>query len=257
MNRLERKWRLPLGAAVAAAAMAVSIAVASNASTPAAGNYVSDVTLVTNTSPSNSNSFKDIDVYCPTGKKAIGGGADLVGGQVGSGTSKTSPVLIHRNAPIGGPPATDPTGPTGPTTGWRATGSESSAYAGKWAIKVYAICAKVDSPAPVDPGASTSSSGTSGSTSSSGTSGNGSSGTTTGDNTSGGTSGNGSSGTTTGDNTSGGTSGNGSSGTTTGDNTSGGTSGNGSSGTTTGDNTSGGTSGNGSSGTTTGDSTTG
>lgn len=179
MKQFTRTWRLPATAALVIGAMGISVAVATSAPSPA-DNYVSDVTLVTRTVASNSTSDKHVDVYCPAGKRAIGGGADIGGGQVGSGTNKTSPVHLHRSAPLNGPPASEPTGPTDPTTGWRASAFESTAFAGSWGLKVYAICAKVDSAAPTPGDAS---SGTSGG--SSGTTSGGSSGTSSGDASSG------------------------------------------------------------------------
>ena len=139
--------RLTIGVA-AIAATAFGVSVASAFDPPVADNYVSDVTLVTLTTPTNSNSYKDADVYCPPGKKVIGGGGDVQGGTVGTGNNRTSRVFTRRNAPINGPPAADPVGPVPPSTGWRVTGAEEAAFAGTWSVKAFAICANVASPAP-------------------------------------------------------------------------------------------------------------
>lgn len=140
-----RTYRLILGLAViGATAVGVSVAVGQS-STPA--SYLSDAVLVTNATGSNSNSFKDADAYCPTGKLAIGGGGDVRGGITGSGNSRISPIAFRRDAPIGGPPASDPSGPA-LGTGWRATGAEVTAYSGSWSVKAFVVCAKTDSAAP-------------------------------------------------------------------------------------------------------------
>jgi hypothetical protein len=149
-----RRGRLIVGlAAIAAVAVGVSVATAQNGD----DDYVSGAVLVTNTSATNSNSHKEADVYCPTDLRAIGGGSDIAGATTGGPTTGLTQVAIRRDAPINGPPASDPNAPQppgpgiAPTTGWRAAGSETISTSASWNVKSYAICADVESPGPTPP----------------------------------------------------------------------------------------------------------
>lgn len=73
----------------------------------------------------DSTNVKTKVVYCPAGKRALGGGAD------GDGAAPTAIVL------------SEPTTANGIPTGWWAKARETTASAESWSLTVYAICANV------------------------------------------------------------------------------------------------------------------
>lgn len=84
----------------------------------------SGLQLVSGSGASNSNSPKSEQQNCPTGKRAIGGGAVL------TGVTTNTFLTLSR--------------PTDPGTGWIAAGRESSGgNPGNWAVQTWAVCATV------------------------------------------------------------------------------------------------------------------
>jgi hypothetical protein len=86
---------------------------------------VKKVSYVSKASDSNSTTAKSVLAECPFGKRAIGGGAQVVG--AGPGVAVTRSV---------------PTGIEGPTGGWSASAADIGAMGGSWAIEAFAICAE-------------------------------------------------------------------------------------------------------------------
>ena len=74
-----------------------------------------------------SSSNKVVAANCPAGKRAVGGGAGLIGGPTGVAITSTRPAFV------GGEPA-----------GWFASAGEVVADDSNWGLTVYAICAFVD-----------------------------------------------------------------------------------------------------------------
>jgi hypothetical protein len=82
--------------------------------------------VVSGTTPTDSSTEKNVTTTCPTGKKALGGGAQLT---TGSGSS----------------PALRASAQTTNDDGWFAAAGETAPYSGTWSLKVFAICATVSS----------------------------------------------------------------------------------------------------------------
>ena len=80
---------------------------------------------VIDTSATDSSSSKSVTATCPSGKKAISGGASVVNASV------ADDIAIRTDQP------------SGDTTGWTATAVEINAVAGSWAVRAFAICAVV------------------------------------------------------------------------------------------------------------------
>lgn len=93
---------------------------------------ISGFESVTASSENSSNAFKNVTVHCPSGKKAISGGAAIFGA--------IDNVVIRDSSPnftSGGTSGTD-------VRGWSAGGSEvGSGNAYDWSIRVWAQCAMV------------------------------------------------------------------------------------------------------------------
>ena len=78
------------------------------------------------TDTATDSSDKGATADCPSGKRALGGGAALASGP-------TDKIALTRSAPTGNPPA-----------GWRAAAIEVNGGTGDtWQLTVYAVCAKV------------------------------------------------------------------------------------------------------------------
>jgi hypothetical protein len=90
--------------------------------TGAAG--LSGVTTVTADSPLDSNN-KTATAQCPSGKRAVGGGATLKSGPADK-------IALAVSAPDGNP-----------ATGWKAGGLEVIAVPDNWQLTVHAVCATV------------------------------------------------------------------------------------------------------------------
>jgi hypothetical protein len=84
---------------------------------------LSELQVVTAQTGSDSASLKTVGIDCPSGKKAVGGGA-------------------VENA-SGDPIAITNTNPKGDAGGWTAQAREINSTSVSWALTVYAICAKV------------------------------------------------------------------------------------------------------------------
>lgn len=81
----------------------------------------SGLQFISGSGVSNSSSPKTQQQDCPSGKKAVGGGAVITG--VGTNTFLSA------------------SRPTDPGTGWTATGRESTAgNAGNWAVQTWVVC---------------------------------------------------------------------------------------------------------------------
>ena len=91
---------------------------------PAGPAGISGLQRVDVTTPSNSVNSKSLLVNCPSPKKAIGGGARVLG----AGASKVSIVASF---------------PDSSGTQWDATASEVDATALSWQLQTYAVCATV------------------------------------------------------------------------------------------------------------------
>ena len=79
---------------------------------------------ISDTGPSNSTASKSHQVNCPSGKRAISGGAVL------SGSASNTFLWISR--------------PSDPGTGWIAAGREAAGgNSGNWAVQTWVVCATV------------------------------------------------------------------------------------------------------------------
>ena len=85
---------------------------------------VSGTTVVSADTVRDSNN-KGGTAQCPSGKRALGGGATLKTGPPGE-------IALATSAPSGNP-----------ASGWRASGLEISGTLEPWQLTVYAVCAKV------------------------------------------------------------------------------------------------------------------
>src|SRR6185437_15154567 len=84
----------------------------------------SGLQLISGSGASNSTSPKSQQQDCPSGKRAVGGGAVITG-------SATNTFLSASR-------------PTDPGTGWTATGREASGgNAGSWAVQAWVVCMTV------------------------------------------------------------------------------------------------------------------
>jgi len=93
---------------------------------PAGRAGASGLQMISGSGVSNSNSPKTQQQDCPSGKKAIGGGAVLTG--------VTTNTFLWTSRP------------TDAGTGWIAAGRESTGgNAGSWAVQTWVVCATVGS----------------------------------------------------------------------------------------------------------------
>ncbi|MEX0782441.1 MAG: hypothetical protein WD557_07315 [Dehalococcoidia bacterium] len=83
--------------------------------------------LVTGSSTPSSNSTQLLTVVCPAGKVAIGGGAQVVGGNTSVALSDSRPAMVVNGRP----------------NGWFASAFEVAAYASAWQITIHVVCADV------------------------------------------------------------------------------------------------------------------
>lgn len=79
----------------------------------------------------NSETTKVLNVPCPAGKRALGGGAEVLPVVVG-GDLRVAPVVITRSVPV--PPSYN---------AWFATATEITPYSGNWSMIVFVICGNV------------------------------------------------------------------------------------------------------------------
>ncbi|HEX9966810.1 MAG TPA: hypothetical protein VGB06_02575 [Solirubrobacterales bacterium] len=87
---------------------------------------VKDISYVTATSASDSESAKTAKAECPAGKQVVGGGAKIVADTFES-------IAVTESAPIANAETK--------RTAWSATARELGAEATEWAVEAYAICA--------------------------------------------------------------------------------------------------------------------
>ncbi len=105
---------------------------------PAGASVLSGLEVVEETSVSDAETSKEQSVSCPFGKRAIAGGAELLGGS-DPGPPFTEvvdpplPVALTMSRQV-------PRFPLGLPTGWRARGHETDANGDEWRIRVWAIC---------------------------------------------------------------------------------------------------------------------
>jgi len=92
---------------------------------------VKDVAYVTATSASNTDATKTATAACPSGKKAIGGGARIVGA--------TTAVAITQSSP----PSDALAIAAGPPGSWAASAANVGAEANPWAVEAFAVCTDV------------------------------------------------------------------------------------------------------------------
>lgn len=92
---------------------------------------ISGYEVVREESAFNSEPIKVLSVSCPTGKQALGGGAEVFPGLV-SGGLRVAPVAITRSVPI--PPRYN---------AWFATATEITPDNGNWSLIVFVICGDV------------------------------------------------------------------------------------------------------------------
>ena len=112
-----------LGKTVAAIA-AVAGLLAAQTATASPSQAVSGLTRVTKVSASNSNTNKQIAAVCPTGKRVLGGGAEIVNGQ--------GQVVLQQLQPRR--TATDDRFVVGAR-------EDGGGFAGAWRLRAFAICA--------------------------------------------------------------------------------------------------------------------
>ncbi|HEX5015119.1 MAG TPA: hypothetical protein VFV72_13290 [Candidatus Limnocylindrales bacterium] len=98
---------------------------------PAGPSGVSGIVLVSGDSPVNSIGDKTKWVFCPAGKRVIGGGADVFGPEAGGYTEMPEGVALVQNGPMG-------------EYGWSARATEIVEEPGNWYIKISAICANAN-----------------------------------------------------------------------------------------------------------------
>jgi len=90
-------------------------------------SIVKNVSYVTASSPSNSDTEKTATAECPAGKEAIGGGARIIGATTKTVVNETAPALSG----------------TGAHFGWYASGREVAEESGNWYVSAFAICAEL------------------------------------------------------------------------------------------------------------------
>lgn len=89
---------------------------------------LSGLEVVQSTTDADGGDKKNAAITCPSGKKAIAGGANIVG----TTTDQGGPFIL-RSAPSG-------------DTQWAVSANESSEFqGGSWALRVFAVCANVAS----------------------------------------------------------------------------------------------------------------
>jgi hypothetical protein len=111
-----------------------AIAICANL-TQAGQAYVTDLSTHESVTPINSSDHKADIVDCPSGQRAIGGGAELVG----SNASALPPADVTLVA-------SDPSQREGLPAGWHAAAGEEDPITGSWGIRLRAVCAKVVTP---------------------------------------------------------------------------------------------------------------
>lgn len=94
---------------------------------PAGQNGVAGLEIVHSQTAIDSDPEKTATAACPAGKKVVGGG-----GYVSGFLSYPDQLALVANFPVN-------------TTSWRVVGQETSAYAGAWLVRAYAVCAAVAS----------------------------------------------------------------------------------------------------------------
>jgi len=94
---------------------------------------VSDLERVDMSTKNNSDSPKTTVANCPSGKKVVGGGAQVFIGEPGV---KVGPIAIKKSWP------------NKEMTHWAATAEEVGDTNLKWFLTAYALCAAVDGSAP-------------------------------------------------------------------------------------------------------------
>jgi hypothetical protein len=92
---------------------------------PAGAPGPTGLVLVSADTAADSSSPKSVDVPCPPGKKALGGGSELTANAAGS------PVAVQDSRPL----------TTG--NGWHASAAETATFGQAWALRVWAVCALV------------------------------------------------------------------------------------------------------------------
>jgi hypothetical protein len=83
----------------------------------------------------DSSAHKVVVARCPTGKRVIGGGGDAFV-TLGDPNRDQAPIVIRDSEP-------DFSTEFGGNDGWAIIADETSAYAGNWGVRAFAICAKV------------------------------------------------------------------------------------------------------------------
>jgi hypothetical protein len=93
---------------------------------------LSNLEGVTAISPDDSSISRSVEVNCPAGKKAVGGGAGILGAISNVDLDSSRPKFNS-----GGSSGTD-------LVGWQAVATENSdGQAANWSLRVHAICANV------------------------------------------------------------------------------------------------------------------
>lgn len=83
---------------------------------------VSGYQIVTAETPNDSTSPKGATVLCPTGKRAVGGGAEV-------GNPQPPQVALQGTVPLAS------------GTGWQGFAAETSATTANWTVRVWVVCA--------------------------------------------------------------------------------------------------------------------
>jgi hypothetical protein len=87
--------------------------------------------VITATTPINSDSPKTVTAFCPTDKRVLGGGAEIIGGQLGIPPDGTAHVYLTDAFPGIG------------LRQYLASAVETDTHAFNWGLTAYAICASV------------------------------------------------------------------------------------------------------------------
>jgi hypothetical protein len=93
---------------------------------------LSGLERITDSGGTNSDSGKVVGIACPSGKRLVSAGAEIIGGQTGVSTDRISHVVLNGIIP------------NQQLTGVTISAFESSATDEDWHINGYAICAKVE-----------------------------------------------------------------------------------------------------------------
>jgi len=94
---------------------------------PAGQNGVAGLEIVHSTTAIDSDGEKTATATCPAGKKVVGGG-----GYAAGFLSYPDQLALVANFPPN-------------TTSWRVVGQETTAFAGGWLVRAYAVCAAIGS----------------------------------------------------------------------------------------------------------------